>query len=100
MNFAHINEKQYLCRRNQWSKLKIPNRVGRINHSKFQDGLLLVNKGETWRDSRVGFMNAKGEVVIPFIYEDADAFKNGKAAVKANDRVFYIDTKGNVVSEE
>lgn len=66
----------------------------------YHDGLILVCKhGSNWDgdDDLYGYMNATGELVIPTIYEDAEDFEAGKAAVEVNDDEFYIDTKGNVV---
>ena len=41
-----------------------------------------------------GFINKKGKLVIPAIYENADDFKNGTAIVKRNGERYYIDKTG------
>ena len=60
----------------------------------FSEGLARVKNvfGE-W-----GFIDKTGKEVIPFIYDEARYFcKDGKAKVKLDGEVFYIDTKGNRV---
>lgn len=42
-----------------------------------------------------GFITNKGQNVIPCIYDEAEDFNNGKAKVKLNGIVFYIDEDGN-----
>jgi len=44
-----------------------------------------------------GFINTRGDLVIPLQFEDAGSFENGKAKVKANGAWKYIDKKGAVV---
>jgi hypothetical protein len=46
---------------------------------------------------QVGFIDKLGEIIIPFIYDDADSFEFGKARVILNNREFYIDMLGNEV---
>ena len=41
-----------------------------------------------------GFINKKGKLVIPAIYENADDFKNGTAIVKRDGERYYIDKTG------
>lgn len=62
----------------------------------FTDGLVPVLKVDGWK---CGFLNAKGEEVIPCIYDDVDAFEDGKAEVEQDDDIFVIDTKGQKVAE-
>jgi len=48
--------------------------------------------------SKVGYINEKGEMVIPPQYKGAGFFSNGKALVYIEDyKTQFIDTKGNVV---
>ena len=68
----------------------------------YQNGLILVVKdrdGNWWSDDdqKYGYLDTKGEVVIDFIYDDADDFEDGIAYVKKNDRIFLINTKGEEV---
>jgi len=44
-----------------------------------------------------GFINKKGEVVIPMIYEKALGFSDGLAPVRQNGRWGYIDHQGRMV---
>ena len=41
-----------------------------------------------------GYLNRKGDVVIPMIYDDAGNFYNGRAEVQLVNERFYIDVKG------
>ena len=47
----------------------------------------------------VGFINKKGELAIPMIYDDAFKFENGYALVKSEDKWKYIDTSGTIIFE-
>lgn len=50
--------------------------------------------------ARWGFINKKGEVVIPAMYKSADCFKDGLARVSTNDgRILYIDKNNNTKFE-
>ncbi len=53
------------------------------------DGLILVKK-----NSKFGFKNKKGQLIIPVIYDSVFAFSEGVAPVKKNGKWFYIDHKG------
>lgn len=44
-----------------------------------------------------GFINMKGDVVVPTVYNVAYAFSDGLAAVCKNNKWGYIDTKGDIV---
>jgi hypothetical protein len=52
------------------------------------------NVGLAIKDKKYGFVNLEGEMIIPFAYEDAFPFYEGIAAVKSNERWFYINEKG------
>jgi len=61
----------------------------------WQDGLCpVMNKANLW-----GYMNALGEMVIPFQYTEAQDFHQGKALVKQSNNAYVIDTTGQVVAE-
>ena len=64
----------------------------------FSDGLASATK-YTDDGKKFGYFNEKFEVVIDFIYDDADGFNNGLAIVKQNDLYYLIDTNGNRVGE-
>lgn len=57
----------------------------------FCDGLWVV-----WQDGRCGAVNPAGQTVIPFLYEDIRAFREGMAPVKQNGTYAYIDTAGRL----
>ena len=58
----------------------------------FHDGLACVK-----RNGKYGYMNIKGEEVIPCNFTGADAYINGVARVVLNGKVQFIDVNGNVV---
>lgn len=59
----------------------------------FYEGLAAVGNGK-----KFGFINIKGDTVIPFIYDDIFlGFSNGLSDVKRNDSCGYIDKKGNII---
>lgn len=71
----------------------------------YHNGLICVVKdrdGDWWsdEDQRCGYLDTKGEVVIDFIYDDADDFEDGIAYVEKNNRDFCINTKGEEVECE
>lgn len=56
----------------------------------FQEGLFNLCKDGKW-----GYVDEKQKVVIPFQYEWASPFRNGKAKVTLNGEEYYIDKAGN-----
>ena len=68
----------------------------------FSEGLAWVSDGKSsegfgFKGSKFGFINVKGELVIPMIYDDASSFFEGKAMVYLGDKCIYIDKNGNVI---
>lgn len=66
----------------------------------FSEGLACVNKrySDDYYDSYWGFIDNKGKVIIPLIYNFAGSFKDGLAFVRAKDGGYgFIDKKGTVV---
>lgn len=53
------------------------------------EGLARFQQGDKW-----GYIDLKGNIAIPAIYEHAQYFSEGLAAVKQDDEYFYIDTQG------
>lgn len=62
------------------------------NQKLFNSGLLAVKEDNKW-----GYINNKGETVIPFKYDEAYAFKDGYALVSFGTDSMIIDNKGEVV---
>ena len=61
---------------------------------KFSEGLAPVKQNGKW-----GFINTKGEVVVPFIYDKFGLlFSEGLARVKQNGKWGFINTKGEMVT--
>ena len=59
----------------------------------FSEGLAAVSNGKKY-----GFINPKGDTVIPFLYDDVfDGFNNGLSDVTIGDSSGYIDKTGKVV---
>lgn len=46
-----------------------------------------------------GYVNHKGDVVLPFIYENARNFAHGRATVLLNGESYEIDTSGNRIGD-
>ena len=49
------------------------------------------------RNGKFGYINKKGEVVLPCEYDDADDFSEGLAKVKVKDSYGYIDNTGEII---
>lgn len=49
------------------------------------------------RDGKYGYINRRGEVVVPLIYDNAQGFQDGLAMVKQGDETFWIDENGTRV---
>lgn len=60
----------------------------------FSNGLLCV---ELKSDRLSGYINIKGDTVIPFIFEDAHGFCEGLAAVCIDGKWGYINKEGDIV---
>lgn len=60
----------------------------------FQEGL-----GKVCEGGKYGFVNLNGEIVIPYLFEEAGAFNNGFAIVKKDDSWGYIDMNGQPITE-
>ena len=58
----------------------------------FAEGLAPIMKDGKW-----GFINTRGEVVIPFRFEIASFFENGRAEVYLDGKAHKINTKGQCV---
>ncbi|HEV2830395.1 MAG TPA: WG repeat-containing protein, partial [Hanamia sp.] len=57
----------------------------------FSEGMLAAEKNKKW-----GFINAKNETVIPFVYQYARNFSEGLAAVRSKDKWGFITSNNNV----
>lgn len=57
------------------------------------NGLLAVKKDDKW-----GFINRKGQIIIPLSYDLVDVFKDGKAKVVSNGEEIMINTKGKRIN--
>jgi WG containing repeat len=64
------------------------------------DGMLRtfanVAKASGGYDWRYGFINTQGQVVVPPIYKEANAFSSGLALVTTDEGRAYIDTQGRI----
>lgn len=58
----------------------------------FHKGFACVRQGDKW-----GFINQKGEQIIPFLYDDASYFSEGLALVKKDAQYGYINDKNETV---
>lgn len=55
----------------------------------FSDGLSVFKK-----ENKFGYMDKKGKVILPAIYDAADAFSEGLAPVRIKDQIIFIDAQG------
>ena len=58
----------------------------------FGEGLAPVRKGKKW-----GFINVEMDLVIPLRFEKVGLFHYGKAEVKIGEKLFPIDTTGQII---
>ena len=76
-------------------KMGIPIQEDSYNiEGNYSDGLICVRSIDT---DKYGFANAKGQIVIPFLYDEAFDFKEGVARVSKNGKDEYIDKSGRTV---
>jgi len=67
--------------------------------STFKEGYAIARK-EINQKFLYGYVNEELNEVIPFIYDMAFSFMNGRAYVKKDDDFFFIDKYGNVAENE
>ena len=71
--------------------------------SLFHDELIMVKKKKGLlglkTDSKCGYLDQKGKLVIPLKYDDACPFSEGIASVKMKDKWGCIDKEGKVVKQ-
>lgn len=63
------------------------------NSYAFNEGLVPLRNIK----NKVGFINKKNEIMIPFIYDGSMYFSDGLALVRMNKKVGFINLKGDVV---
>ncbi|MBJ2174818.1 WG repeat-containing protein [Aureibaculum sp. A20] len=66
--------------------------VTKISDNLSDDRIIVSNA-----NSKIGFMNSKGKMVIPFKYSDAEDFEDGITAVQFNGTYKFIDLNGKVL---
>lgn len=71
----------------------------RIGELTFGDAKTFTENGyaAVCRSGKWGFLNSDGELVIDYLYEDAESFRNGYAAVCMDGLWGYIDTEGELI---
>ena len=67
------------------------------NVEDFSEGFAVVHDCELDGPTKKGFMNKLGKVVVPIVYDEAYAFKNGMAKVAKNGRYGFVNTDGRLV---
>jgi hypothetical protein len=62
------------------------------------DGVDFIHGGRVpvRRDKKLGYLDLRGEVAIPFIYDDGESFFSGLAAVEKDGKWGYVDTGGRL----
>lgn len=74
---------------NSFERPSIPWWSFKLTEPEFSDGLVRVKKNEKY-----GFINEKGEDIIPCIFDQAYPFSEGYSCVKSNNRWGYINKNG------
>lgn len=71
----------------------------KIGNLTFEDARAFTENGyaAVCKNGKWGFVNAEGELVIDYVYEDACSFQNGYAAVCQDKRWGYINEEGSQV---
>ena len=71
-------------------------RIGKLS---FDDAKAFPEEGyaAVCHDGKWGFVDAEGELVIDYTYENAESFGNGLAAVYTDGKWGYIDMDGNLI---
>jgi hypothetical protein len=67
---------------------------GSLEFTSMAEGMIMV-VNET--ESKYGFVNMKNELVVPCIYDNAEAYSEGYACVYKNGKAGFIDTSGTVI---
>jgi len=68
----------------------IPIKYDKINHG-FHDGIISILKDRKW-----GYINSNNEIMIPFIYDEADGFSEGLARVKKDGKYGFINKNNRI----
>ena len=69
------------------------NYMPNISNKIFAAKILSLEKGKVC----YGYMNQKGEWILPAIYDEAEEFKNNVALVEMDGRKFRIDDSGREI---
>lgn len=72
---------------------------GYFDGRNFSEGLAAVKKG-TLSSEKYGYIDENDNIVIEFLFDDADDFHNGLACVVIGGKMAYIDKTGTVVWQE
>ncbi len=62
-------------------------------------GVFKENMAFVKKDGKYGYINDKGELIIPMNYDLAENFKNNEAKVKLNDSSFFINKLGVIIKK-
>lgn len=66
--------------------------------SPVSEGLIAVRNNETnYNKQKYGYVNTKGQEVLPLTFDQVSNFKNGLAYVEQEPYYFFINTKGKTV---
>lgn len=63
----------------------------------FHEGFAYVATRDGWK-YKYGFINSNGDEVVPLMYQDAENFSEGMAAVRTKNGWGYINTKGELIT--
>jgi|GEM_PF-4499478 len=88
-----VKKKGYFLLLNAQYEIIIGHENNYTDAKPFGSGLAPVQK-----DGKYGYINLRNEIIIPFLFNKAEAFRGGKALVLEAKEKYYIDNKGNCIS--
>ncbi len=95
-------QKQYekeMARLKVLAELALKDKLWKEEQEKLRMEYILQTEGliKFIKDSKYGFKDAKGNEVIKPVFDDANDFVNGKAAVKLNGKWGFLDKTGKLI---
>ena len=78
---------------NQFDKVQYQN-IATQRQSLFSDGVTPVCKDNLW-----GYVNTEGEMVVPFMYEEAHPFEQKIACVRNGEKQLVIDLENEIICD-
>lgn len=97
LGFVDKTGKEVIPLKYNSERIAISYKSGLYPDISFKDGMALVNEYDNETGFKYGFVDRKGNVVIPFDYSAGLEFSEGLAAVKKDGKWGYIDKTGKEI---